>query len=265
MNKILIKVRKDVVIISSLIFIVLCNRIYCELPNGFIILRKMLFVSKRTTLMQYLDKRIISVTNYLNSNFTKENKIIYLFREFGIYCEPELYQASRVGAASIIYRTADKEVILEKLNNIGIEYLCVDARYGINEDMIECRLADITTPIFEPNYFTKHFVPVCNSLDINNFYLFKINYSGLVSQDMINKNFEQINKTGFFEFLYKAIDNNIRIGVPLENNPYDANVLLSSYKQIKNKIHFSNKEYKTLIDIKDDIKNYISNLIYNRL
>ncbi len=171
--------------------------------------------------------RDASIAMYFNENFTEKDKILFLFLEQGIYSKPSLYQPTTVGSASIIYRSENKTTIMNKLKKIGINYLCVDNKFGhIGNNPYRSMVADITTPIFEPDFFSKHFIPIYS--EISNFSMFKINYNGLENTDRIKDNCEEIKKTGFYDLIYGSISRNQNKRIM--SNPYSVETLLIKYK-----------------------------------
>jgi hypothetical protein len=191
--------------------------------------RKLLFIGRRINLKKHLGERYASIAMYFNDNFTERDKILFLFYEQGIYSKPSFYQPTKIGSASIIYRSRNKTTIMKKLKEIGINYLCVDNLFGsIGNNPYRSMVADITTPIFEPDYFSKHFIPIYS--EISNFCMFKINYNGLEDTNDIKDNCEKIKKTEFYDLIYDSISRNIKKTTRIMSNPYSKDTLLIKYK-----------------------------------
>jgi hypothetical protein len=188
---------------------------------------KIPFITKNINLKQFLGENKISKIEYLNKNFDKKDRILYMFHTQGIYSKPLLYQPT-ISPTSIVYRTNNQLIIMNKLKKLGINYFCLDNKWGLGNDPFLSMVADITTPIFEPDFFAKHFIPI--STNIRNFYVFKINYDGIKDIESLRSNCLRILQTGFFDLIYGAISRDIHIITKIPSNPYPIESLLERYK-----------------------------------
>jgi hypothetical protein len=178
----------------------------------------------------YLGFKNVEKVKFLNANLTRQDKVLYFFHAQGIYTEPILYQNTKSGM-SILYTSGDQKVIMNKLREKGIEYLSVDMKWAITSNSpFGIMLADITIPIFEPRFFSKHFIPLENL--VPDLYVFKINYNGITNENEIINNISKIKKTGFYDVIYRSIKRNIRNEklIRIDLNPYKAETLLNEYE-----------------------------------
>lgn len=194
------------------------------------------YLMKKNNFAHYLGVRETKINNFFNTNFGKNEKILYFFHAQGIYAKPFLVQANSIALTSIIYRSQDSQLIMKKLKSNGIKYLCVDNKWLIvGNDPASAMIADLNSVIFSPIFMSTYFVPVESG--IKELYFFKINYNGSQTQKEIEKNFEEINKTGFFRFFYKSLFLNTDEILELKSNPNDIEKLKQEYKLIEKKIY----------------------------
>jgi hypothetical protein len=217
----------NIIYIIILVFYILFSYKFVDkfIIRDFTIL-KIPFITKKINLKQFLGENKISKIEYLNENFDKKDRILYMFHSQGIYSKPLLYQPTST-STSIVYRTNNQLIIMDKLKKLGINYFCLDNKWGIVNDPFLSMVADITTPIFEPDFFAKHFIPI--STNIRNFYVFKINYDGIKDIESLRTNCLKILHTGYFDFIYRAISRDINTITKIPSNPYPVESLLERY------------------------------------
>lgn len=197
--------------------------------------RRLAYITKKINLNDYLYSRKVNISEYLNSRFTSEIKILYFFHASGIYIKPQLYQASSTSVVSVIYDN-DVQRAMKTLKKEGINFLIVDNQWSVTANNPFLSLvADITTPIFEPDFLSKHFI--LQETNIPQFYVFEINYEGIEDKEEIVKNFEKITQAGFFRFINDALVNNNKEVIKIKSNSYLTSSLLEKYQQIKDKIY----------------------------
>lgn len=221
-----------VILVVSSIFKNL-DLIYKELLDSGQFSKQLMYICQKTKLDDYLEYRSVAVSKILNANFSSQDKILYLFQAQGIYTKPILYQANVTGVGSIIYRTNDKQKILNTLDKEGIKYLAIDNKWGISNDVSLSIPADINTPIFEPDFLIRHFILI-NS-DIQSFYLFKI-INKEISEKEIETNYENIRKSGFLTFLFYGVNNKSK-AIRLKANPYSIDILQNKLKKMGDAIY----------------------------
>jgi len=178
----------------------------------------------------YLGFKNVEKIKFLNANLTRQDKVLYFFHAQGIYTKPILYQNTKSGM-SILYTSGNQKTIMNKLREKGIEYIAVDMKWAITSNSpFGIMVADITTPIFEPEFFSKHFIPL--EYQVPDLYVFKINYDGIINENEIINNISEIKKTGFYDVIYRSIKRNIRNEklIRIDLNPYKAETLLNEYE-----------------------------------
>lgn len=192
------------------------------------------FIAREIDLENYLKAtassiNTVSKVKFLNANFTREDRILYFYHAQNIYTKAQLYQNTKP-FVSILYTSSNQKIIMNKLSKLGISYLCIDNKWPISaNNPFTAMVADITTPIFEPDYFAKHFIPL--KTNIPDMYLFKINYSGIKDIDKIRDNRESVEKVGFYKLIYRAMKENVydKNLIRIKLNPYSAETLLNKY------------------------------------
>lgn len=189
------------------------------------------YIRKNITFGDYIGNDNIKEIQFLNTNFTQQDKILFFFHAKGIYVKPKLYQNTKSGV-SILYTSGDQKQILSKFQKLGISYLCLESKSVVSlNNAFGAMVADITTPIFEPGFFAKHFIPLENN--ISDMYVYRINYDEIKNENEITFNSNKIEKTGFYKFIYKSIKNRINNEklVRIDLNPYKLEKLLEEYEK----------------------------------
>ena len=190
------------------------------------------YLAGTSTLGEFLGTEASAKYDFLNRTLTTEDKIIYFFKAQSIYAKPIFYQPTITESASIVCRTKDANVILSALNKLGVGYLVFDAVYPLSPDNAGMPLiADATSPIFEPLFFARHFVPMPHAPA--NFYLFKINYSGLRQADILAANEKIITESGFYDRIYWPLKAYNPVMLKLRSNPYSPDELLRAYESFR--------------------------------
>ncbi|MBI4594966.1 MAG: hypothetical protein HY730_01140 [Candidatus Tectomicrobia bacterium] len=207
------------------------------LTSKHILPRKWEFFTGRIDLRGYLGNRYAAIIEFLNGNFNSLDRVLYLFRVFpGIYSQPELHAPIWIGSAAIIYRSLDKTVIMDKIKEMGLGFMCLDNRFELSANQPWWPIvSEVVTPIFEPEFFARHFVPL--ETRVPKFYCFRIDYEGLTAQSKIEANFDDISATGFFHLIYESINKSAPEMIHVKANPYSPETLLSHYEKVKERIY----------------------------
>jgi len=167
------------------------------------------------SLGDYVGPALAERWRFLNERFGPDEKILYLFRAMCAYARPKLYQPNVVGAATVVYASTDPDAILGKLRRLGIRYLCLDN--------------DVASPIFEPQFFVRHFVPIKDPID--NFFLFEIDYDGINDEGRLEANAEAIAATGFFDLLRDSLARHGERAIEVPSNPYRIKSLMRAFEK----------------------------------
>lgn len=201
----------------------------CVFPN------QLLFAAKKINFKHYLNDRNVYISQFLNDNFSDSDKMIYFFLPRGIYAKPMLYGSTFVGVVTEMFMIDNPELILKDWEKEGLGYLILDNVSGVSAFNVNMNIvADVSMPIFEPDFFTKHFIPL--RTDLPQFFLFKIDYRGLDAQEA-KKNFQKISLTGFFRFMHKSLNENQKNLLVFESAGYSAKELLKKYQQVEKEIY----------------------------
>ena len=229
-----------VMIVATLFFTVRSVRIQSVSAIGDHLMHRVSFITGKMDLASFLGRQA-TITQYLNGQVSPSDSILYLFFPQGMYSRPTLQEAvlSGVGQANLLYRSTDKGEIMDRLRSMGIDYLCVDNESGIDPaDPARAMVADITSPLFEPEFFARHFVPL--KTGIQDLYLFKVTYEAITGGDAVQANFRDVDRTGFFHLMYESLTANPEQVVSLPANPYSSDVLRGEYERVKRDFAFWN-------------------------
>ena len=197
--------------------------------------RNVPYLTGQTDLATYIGRRHARQAAFLNAMFDEDDHILHLFRDLGIYVEPRLHQASETGFASIIYRCRDPGTIVHTLLARGIRRLTVDTGYygEIAGNPCEATVQDIATPLFEPSFFVRHFIPVETGLD--DFFLFRISERAL-DGERLAVNRRTIAASGLLDLFHAALAMHGATADGLRGNPYSIRKLMTAHGVVTNEM-----------------------------
>ncbi|NLO91133.1 MAG: hypothetical protein GX410_03965 [Elusimicrobia bacterium] len=195
---------------------------------------KLRYLFSLDTLGQYLGPENADKDAFLNSRLEPGEKVLYFFHAQKIYSAVEKYQPSTVASVSGIY-AEDGGKALALLENEGLSALCFDNKWGLADgDPGKSLILDALTPLFEPDFFSRHFIVVETGLP--HFYLFRIHYAGLEGK-ALDENREALGKSGFFCELYLPLKKYSASAKRLEANPYSPEKMLAAFESYRRQ-HF---------------------------
>lgn len=191
---------------------------------------KMRYLFGLDTLRRYLGPENADKDAFLNSRLEPGEKVLYFFHAQKIYSTAEKYQPSTVASVSGIY-AEDAGKALKLLEKEGISALCFDNKWGLSDgDPGKSLILDALTPLFEPDFFSRHFAAVDTGLP--HFYLFRIEYAGLEGK-ALEENREALAKSGFFCELYLPLQRFSSSAKRLKANSYSPEKLLAAFESYK--------------------------------
>jgi hypothetical protein len=186
------------------------------------------YFGRQVPLSEMLGIELSCRVKYLNERFGRDDRILFFFREwYGSHVRPVLFQPTKHRRGSIVYRERDAALVLKDLSRNQIRWLVFDAimPWPGNEPW-QVMIADIVTPIFEPDVLAEHFVPV--ETGVNRLHVYRIVFDGVKDKDA---NYERLRKDGLFYIVHKVVTDAGEDTVLIPGNPYRLEQLKAAYKE----------------------------------